>query len=224
MGERKIKLVPGEFYHIYNRGNSKQIIFKDDFDYQRFQILLFLANSTKYFKVDYLRKEKIDFFEADRGEQLVAIGAYCLVPNHYHVLITPLVEDGVSLFMKKLGTGYSMFFNKRYDRTGSLFEGRYKSQWADSDEYLKYLYSYIHLNPMKLHNANWKDTVPDDKAVSFIENYSFSSYWDVCNQKGRREQKILNNKVFPQFFSKHEEVSHIYDWFSNRTDLLLNEV
>lgn len=219
MGERKIKLVPGEFYHIYNRGNSKQIIFKDDFDYQRFQILLYLSNSTKYFKVENLRREKTNFFEADRAQQLVAIGAYCLMPNHYHLLLTPLVEDGVSLFMKKLGTGYSMFFNKRYDRTGTLFEGRYKSQWADSDEYLKYLYSYIHLNPMKLHSTHWKEVTPDAQTISFIKDYNFSSYWDMCNQKKRREHKILNNAVFPSYFSRKEEVSHIYDWFRARTDL-----
>jgi len=219
MGERKIKLVPGEFYHIYNRGNSKQIIFKDDFDYQRFQILLFLSNSSTNFKVENLRKGKIDFFEADRGEQLVAIGAYCLMPNHYHLLLTPLVDDGVSLFMKKLGTGYSMFFNTRYDRTGTLFEGRYKSQWADTDEYLKYLYSYIHLNPMKLYDANWKESVLQDTSITFIENYLFSSYWDMCNEKKRREHKILTNTAFPQYFSKSESASHIHDWFRARTDL-----
>lgn len=212
MSERTVAFAPGEFYHLYNRGNSKQIIFKDDFDYQRFQILLYLSNSSEYFKVDNLRREKIDFYQADRKTELVAIGAYCMMPNHFHILVTPLADNGVSLFMKKLGTAYSMFFNNRYERVGSLFEGRYKSRWADSDEYLKYLFSYIHLNPMKLFDSSWKKNASSEASIEYIKNYPFSSYWDYVNGNGRREERILNTHPFPKYFSTSEKTTHIYDW------------
>ena len=84
--------------------------------------------------------------EIDRGETLVDIGIYCLVPNHFHLLIKEKTENGISEFVKKVATGYSMYFNKKYERTGSLFEGPFKAKRIDTDEYLKYIFSYIHLN------------------------------------------------------------------------------
>jgi putative transposase len=158
MGQRQVNFAIGEFYHLYNRGNHKQEIFLDEQDYVRFQRLLYLCNGSVPINIRDIRATNVDFYKYERGDQLVALGAYCLMPNHFHILMTPLIENGVSLFMKKLGTSYSMYFNKRYDYTGSLFEGRYKSSYAGEDTYLKYLYSYIHLNPMKLLDRNWKDS------------------------------------------------------------------
>ena len=85
------------------------------------------------------------------------------MPNHFHILVKEKIENGISKFMGKLTTGYSMYFNKRYDRTGSLFQGVFKSVHADSDEYLKYLFAYIHLNPIKLINPEWKENGIKDK-------------------------------------------------------------
>ena len=97
MSERLIPLALNEFYHIYNRGNSKQTIFKVPSDYNRFLQLLYLSNGTKSFKVRELVEKNI--FELIMGEKLVAIGAYCLMPNHFHILLRPLVDGGVSKFM-----------------------------------------------------------------------------------------------------------------------------
>lgn len=129
---RKVSFSEGTFYHLYNRGNSKQVIFKDESDYRRFQTLLYLANSTKRWEIRSLDLQNI--FTIDRDEELVAIGAYCLMPNHFHLLLTPLADRGIELFMQKLSAGYSMYFNTRHRRTGSLFKGRFKAQYANTDD------------------------------------------------------------------------------------------
>ena len=154
MSMRKVSFVPEEFYHLYNRGNSRQAIFLNDADYARFSALLYLANGTNSFEFRELASDAL--FDFNRGEQLVAIGAYCLMPNHFHILLTPLIEGGVATFMRKLATGYSMYFNKKHHRTGSLFEGRFKSEHVNNDNHLKYLFSYIHLNPVKLIQSKWQ--------------------------------------------------------------------
>lgn len=223
MGERKINFVENEFYHVYNRGNSKQIIFKDRYDYERFQQLLYLCNSEQNFKIEHLRRDKQNFFTTDRKQELVSIGAYCLMPNHYHILLTPRVENGISQFMKKLGTGYSMYFNNRHERTGSLFEGKFKAEWVDSDEYLRYLYSYIYLNPMKLIDGDWKQRIITDSDILYLRSYEYSSYYDYCASIKRREQNILTNKSFPDYFSNINDPRIIHDWFSVRENLIQEE-
>src|SRR3989344_979129 len=154
---RKVDLVEGEYYHIYNRGNSKQNIFLDKEDYFRFISLLYISNTSESFNLyDLSRSSNFSVYEIDKTDILVHIGAFCLMPNHFHVLITQMEENGISKFMQKLSTAYSMYFNKKYKRTGCLFEGKFKSQHVDTDEYLKYLFSYIHLNPVKLIQEDWK--------------------------------------------------------------------
>ena len=203
MGYRNTSLVPNEFYHIYNRGNSKQNIFLDNADYLRFQDLLYLANSKEPISVRDARQNGV--YEVQREGLLAAIGAYCLMPNHFHILLTPLVENGVTIFMKKVSTGYAMYFNKRYVRTGGLFEGRFKSQGADSDEYLKYLFSYIHLNPLKLKYKDWKTraTAQSDLLQEAYE-YRHSSFKDYLNEDSRSESMILSKDMFPEYFADAE--------------------
>src|SRR5690606_8468370 len=101
----------------------------------------------------------------------------------------------------KLATGYSMYFNKKYDRSGALFEGRYKSEYVDSDEYLKYLFSYIHLNPLKLLQADWKEIGLKNNGggKEYLEGYRYGSYQDYMGIK-REESQILNIQKFPLYF------------------------
>src|SRR3989344_2464285 len=204
--QRKTKFVIGEFYHIYNRGVEKRIIFPNISDYKRFLALLYLANSNEIiqFRNDFSRTFLEKIFEKDRGEPLVAIGAYCLMPNHFHLLLTPLVEGGISKFMLKLQTGYSMYFNKKNDRVGGLFQGVFKSQHIDKNEYLMYIYAYIHLNPTKLKNSEWK-TQPKsflNKLKKFIAEYPYSSLQEYLSGNYR----ILNPKPFPM--EKKDLIDH----------------
>ena len=212
--DRKFQFSIGEFYHLYNRGSNKMPIFPEVFDKKRFIKLLFVCNSHKPVILKSIQGLSLD--EIDRGETLVDIGAYCLMPNHFHLLIKEKAENGISEFVKKVATGYSMYFNKKYERTGSLFEGAFKATHADSDEYLKYLFAYIHLNPIKLIDPEWKESgIKDkDKTNSFLREYVFSSYVDYVKTE-RMESAILNKKVFPEYFSTAKDFNNmISDWLS----------
>lgn len=222
MSNRSVPFAVDEYYHLYNRGNSKQTIFLDTADHQRFLQLLYVANGTKSFKLRELRNQNMDIYDLDMGDRLVAIGVYCLMPNHFHLLIKPLVENGVSQFMKKVSTGYVMYFNQKYDRTGTLFEGKFKSRYVDSDEYLKYLYAYILLNPVKLIQADWKEKGIEgpSEAEQFLREYRFSAYNDLLVSPGRtwgdrKTQKILSPQHFPNYFCSRAELdAELLSWLN----------
>ncbi|MFZ2038412.1 MAG: transposase [Minisyncoccia bacterium] len=219
MSARSKKFVSGEFYHIYNRGNSKQKIFHDEEDYQRFTSLLFLSNKMKKFDIFDLRKYKNkNTYKHENNKPIVSIGSYCLMPNHFHILITQAEseENGISKFMHKLGTAYSMYYNKKYKRTGGLFEGKFKSQYIETDRHLKYLFSYIHLNPIKLIQKDWKEKgiVNRKEAISYLNNYLFSSYIDFMGEK-RFENEIIDTWAFPKYFPKKESfIKETLNWLS----------
>jgi len=122
----------------------------------------------------------------------------------------------ITKFMHKLCTAYSMYFNSKYNRTGALFEGKFKSEYADTDQYLKYLFSYIHLNPLKLIDTKWKEKKPlsTDEYDNFLKDYKFSSYLDYMGST-RPDRKIINPEDFPQYFpSKDIFRSEILDWIT----------
>ena len=194
MALRKQSFVPGEYYHLYNRGTEKRIVFLDKQDYHHFLFLMYICNTTRSIE---LRKIGENF---DREKTLVDIGAYCLMPNHFHILVHEKTENGISKYMLKLMTGYSMYFNKKYERTGKLYEGVFKSTHASNDKYLKYLYSYIHLNPAKLIDKNWKEN-RNRKTKLLLEHifsYPYSSLQEYANSKF----KIVNPEPFPEYFQK----------------------
>ncbi len=202
MNTRKFKFVEKEFYHIYNRGNSKQNIFLNNKDKDRFMDLLFAVNRLEKFNfADSIKG--ISVYELPGDNPIVAIGAYSLMDNHFHILITPLIENGITIFMKKLCTGYVMYFNQKYKRTGGLFEGRFKAKHIDSNRYLKYIFSYLHLNI-------------DDKLVDNLTNYPYSSFLDYYGVI-RPQNKIINRKFFPDYFpSKEDFLKEIKEWIEYR--------
>lgn len=197
--ERKFDFSVGEFYHIYNRGNNKSNIFLNDIDKKRFQKLLYVCNNTK--PVVFKTIQGLPLDKIEKGEEIVSIGAYCLMPNHFHLLLHEKTEGGISAFIGKLLTAYSMYFNKKNERTGKLFEGPFKATHASSDEYLKYLFSYVHLNPVKIIDPKWKKNGIADrkKAQQYLANYPYSSYLDYASAE-RGEKLILNKTAFPEYF------------------------
>lgn len=202
--KRRTPLVAGEYYHVYNRGVEKRDIFWDERDCKRFMELLYLCNGTAMVNMQKLKTENIvgeKIFSFDRGEPLVAIGAYCLMPNHFHLLVREISEGGTSSFMKKLLTAYAMYANKRHDRSGVLFQGRFRSEHVDTDNYLHYLYSYIHLNPIKMIDSEWKESGVKRLSVvmKYLDDYPFSSYAEYIG-KNRREAVILERSQFPELF------------------------
>mgnify|MGYP001565584500 FL=1 len=213
MSIRKVNFITDEYYHIYNRGNSKQIIFLDQEDHNHLVKLLYLCNSTKSIVYRDISKNSYDF---DREETLVNIGAYCLMPNHFHLLVKEKTENGISKFMQKVSTAYSMYFNKKYKRTGGLFEGKFKARHLNIDRYLKYIFSYIHLNPIKLIESKWREKgIKNIKgAVAYLKTYQYSSYLDYLNED-RLRLKILDKKEFPKYFLSGKSFQEeIIEWLN----------
>ncbi|MEA2112604.1 MAG: transposase [Patescibacteria group bacterium] len=145
---RKEPFIVGQYYHIYNRGVDKRVVFKDNVDLSRFFQSMEEFNGLdpigSIFENRFKRRKEGNL--NDRDSKLVDFVCYCLNPNHYHFILTPLVDQGIEKFMQRLGTGFTMFFNEKYNRTGALFQGRFKSVLIDSDEYLMYLNVYVNLN------------------------------------------------------------------------------
>lgn len=221
MSIRKVPLVGGEYYHIFNRGNSKQKIFLDDNDRDRFLKLLYLCNSKR--SIDFreqIVRAKISAWDIERGTPIIFIGAWVLMPNHFHLYLTANAEarlpqnDAIVVFMHKVLTAYSKYFNAKYQRTGSLFESKFKSVHIGKDTQAKYLFSYIHLNPLKLIDARWReDGIKEKKkAIDFLNLYKWSSYLDYL-MISRIESKILNRDKFLNYFkTKKIFQKDIFDW------------
>ncbi|MDZ7611474.1 MAG: transposase [Candidatus Moranbacteria bacterium] len=207
---RKEGFYNGEYYHIYNRGVDKREIFLNEQYFRRFLLYMRKFNN-KYapggLYEEYLRNKKKDSSNEDEGgrgggrgsastleaeplppsqdEKIVEIIAYCLNPNHFHLLLKQKEEGGISSYMQKIGTGFTMFFNKKNDRSGSLFQGRYKSVHIDTNEYLLYLSAYINCNNF-IHGYN-----------NSPEDWLYSSYLDFI---GRREGILPKKSIILEQF------------------------
>lgn len=204
MSIRTTLLVNNENYHIYNRGNSKQVIFHDDYDYRYFMNLLEIMNDEIRSKTHFVPKNHCK-------KKIVSIGAFCLMPNHFHILIQQEKEKGITLFMQKLSTAYVMYYNKKYKRTGGLFEGKFKSQHAGEDRYLKYLFSYIHLNPLKLIDINWKSNGLNLKKKEFLIKYPYSSFLEYVNET----YTYVCKDKFPDYFPTRKAfIKEISAWIA----------
>lgn len=218
--QRKIEFSIGEYYHIYNRGVEKRNVYLDVADHERMIKLLYVANGTKSFV--YREIQNKSFADIERGNSIIAIGAYCMMPNHFHILAKETTEGGISLFMEKLTTAYTMYFNKKNKRTGSLFQGTFKAEHIDRDEYLKYLYAYIHLNPVKLVEPEWREKGIRNltKSKKYLENYRYSSYEDYA-MGTREESAILSPDEFPGYFKKENDFGDFVDeWMKYKEENL----
>ncbi|MCG2685787.1 hypothetical protein L6258_00260 [Candidatus Parcubacteria bacterium] len=158
---RKIILVTDRIYHVYNRGVEKRDIFPSPDDYSRFISILdhHLKYAYPYSVLKHrlgkaqspeARREILLQLELKRIEPPVAIISFCLMPNHYHLTLKQLVENGVTDFMHRMGTSYTGYFNLRRERTGRLFDSPFKTALVKSEEQLLYLTRYQHINPRVL--------------------------------------------------------------------------
>lgn len=157
---RDAPFVEGEYYHLYNRGVDKRSIFQDRDDMGRF-----FQSIQEFNCIDPIGSIFLNSFNKDRKKKgnLVEIICYCLNPNHFHFVATPLVENGISEFMKRLSGGYTQYFNSKHKRSGALFQGKFKSSHIDSNEYLLHVSAYVNLNnrfkgsPHLLSKSSWHE-------------------------------------------------------------------
>jgi len=198
----------GEFYHLFNRGVEKRDIFMDESDRYRFVFSLYECNDANMVKMDRRildrRERKFSRCHLDnfclgdtlpilpivkpyKREMLVEIIAFVLMPNHYHLIVRPLVEGGVSLFMKKLSNSYTGYFNDKYGRKGmgALFQSVFKAVRVEGDGQFMHLVEYLFSNPVEIIDPEWKNRGAQDakKAIEFINNYKWSSYSDSIGVK-----------------------------------------
>jgi len=202
-----------DFYHLLNRGVDKRTVFTDNQDYTRFVRNLFVLNTdVAYAHNDWslrIREETLP------GNKLVHIHAYCLLPNHYHLLVSPLEENGIAQFMKKVNMGYSKYFNERYSRSGALWQGKYKSVQISTDAHFMYIPYYIHLNALDLSMHSWrKGNVSNiKKAYTVLNNYRWSSHRHYLDQEQSQKQQCVETKFLSEIFGtpKHymKEIEHI---------------
>jgi len=140
----------GEFYHIYNRGVDKRSIFEDKYDVERFLQSMREFNSVapigSIYENSFNRLGGSTAKSVERADKLVEFVCYCLNFNHYHFILEQVSNGGISEFMRRLGGGYTWYFNNRHTRSGSLLQGKFKAVHVNSNEYLLHLSAYVNLN------------------------------------------------------------------------------
>lgn len=175
--------VADAYYHVYNRGVEKRKIFLDSEDYT-----VFLGLLKKYLAGENHNKNNRHAFS--KLDTDVALLSYCLMPNHFHLLLYQYSEEGITKLMRRINTGYVMYFNQKYDRVGRLFQGTYKASHVNADAYLQHISRYIHLNP-----ADYK-------------NWPYSS---LVYYQGAKKAKWLHPEMILDMFDSRQEYLEFVD-------------
>src|SRR3989344_5153880 len=162
MPSRIIPFVNGHFYHVYNRGSERRSTFENQRDYQRF------LKTLKYYQIEgpkprFSKFPSLTITKLDNSKRLVEIIAYCLMPNHFHLLLKQVRDNGITESLSKVSNSYTKYFNTKHSRVGHLFQGEFKAVIIESDEQLVHVSRYIHLNPIS------------SALVKNLEQYKWSS-------------------------------------------------
>lgn len=191
MPYRESIFFPKNYFHIFCRGNEKRNIFLERHDYEHFLLRM------KEYKIMHK----------------VSIICYCLMPNHLHLLLRQNTKVHISSFIHRLTVSHSMYFNKHYDRVGHLFQGRFKAKFIPNDEYLLHLSRYIHLNPQKFLDSEFK-----------LKTYPWSSYSEYINNKDKKEGICEKEIILRQFDSLCPEEEYMKFVSSMITDKELTSI
>ncbi len=231
MPARKFPLVNNEIYHVVLRGIGGVDIFRDETDYYRAIHDLFEFNNTKPATWQYRRFNAEDSrtrTKSDSGNRTVGIIrsprdyvvnilAFCLMPNHIHLLLKQIKDKGISAFMGKLGSGYVNYFNQRHKRQGHLFQSRFKAVHIKTQQQLQSVFVYVHTNPAALVAENWKEggVVDLNKIIDFIEKYKWSSYADYLGKENF--PSITQREFFLEIMSKEKWREYVNDWVKHKS-------
>jgi putative transposase len=218
-----------ELTHTLNRGVDKRNIFLDDQDRFRFIHDLFEFNDAEWVNTTFYRFSRSNDIASRKIERkprklLVDIHAFCLMPNHYHLLLSPKVDGAIPKFMKKLNMGYAKYFNERYERKGALFEGRYKAVRVATDAHFLHLPYYIHLNPLDLFMPSWRagEIKNYQSALKFLEQYRWSSHIDYLGKKNF--PSVTNRELLIAFFDGNDGYrAGVRRWLQARDAAVLSD-
>ncbi len=199
------------FYHLYNRGVAKQAIFLTQEDYERFLLTLaYYIESVPEQRLSFTTPTLRKTIESNVvNNPLVDILAYCLMPNHFHLIVRQRAENGVSTFMRRSLNSYTRAFNARYHRVGPVFQGVYQAVGVESDEQFLHVSRYVHLNP-------YVAKLTDDPA-----DYRWSSYPQILED---RESRLCQTSfLFGMVGSAIRYRSFVEDYASYARDLAVHK-
>ena len=198
----------GEYYHIFNRGVGKKIIFKDDRDRIRFLFLILYFQTENNFPqisriIFFYVKHRVFNIDNDiknqiTEERFVELTGFVLMPNHFHLIVKEIKEGGMGKYMQRVLNSYTKYFNTRYDISGHLFGGPYKAVHVEDDKQLLYLSAYIHLNPRELSEWYKKEDL-----------FPWSSYQDYIEEN--RWDKVLKTEIVLEQFKDKKEYKNFVE-------------
>lgn len=177
---------PNTAFHVYNRGVEKRRIFEDAQDYERFirYLDIYLSPPQIIHQNEPLLRSNL---VKNNLHGAVSLIAFCLMPNHFHLLLHQKEKDGITRLLKQISTAYSMYFNKRYDRTGALFQGTFKGAPVSDDKQILYLTRYIHKHPLE-RGASLKD-------FRWSSYLAYLGYSAEQSSKGQNRQNFISPKT-----------------------------
>ena len=205
-----------ELFHVLNRGVEKRELFLDNRDRARFVHDMYEFNRTSPAGNAYRSFAMMDIVgpswtpeesRSDKTEKkLVTIHAWCLMGNHYHLLLSEKTDGGLSAFIRKLNVGYAKYFNERYKRSGTLFQGRTKKVLVEREAHFLHILHYIHLNPLDFlqETLTWRTgKIRNHKrALEHLESYRWSSLLDYCKQ--RNFPSVIDTDLFSEIFPQYK--------------------
>ncbi|MBI4022854.1 transposase [Candidatus Berkelbacteria bacterium] len=186
MAVRHESIITGEVYHVFNRGVEKRDLFIDDVDRQHFlDVLSFYLDEVQATRFSFLTtKQRQRMLQKMPTHPRVEILAYCLMGNHFHLIIRQLGDEGIRRFLHRALNSYARYFNTRYERVGALFQGRFRAVRVTSDAQLLHLIRYLHLNPYVSH------------LVETLDSYTWSSHPLYAAQRETRLVRITQGMSF----------------------------
>ncbi|MGB2761956.1 MAG: transposase [Minisyncoccales bacterium] len=223
------QFVTGEIYHIVNRAIEGKNLFQEIADYFRFIFCLYELNNKKMVNMRAcITRRKIQKQQKNTGQTcvnrdlLVEILAFCLMPNHYHLVVRQLTDNGISLFMKKLGDGYVGYFNEKYKRKGrgSIFQGHFKTVHIKTQKQFMNVICYVFTNPIELLEKTWKEkgVKNPQKAIKYLESYQWSSYLD-CIGKNNFPSVTKRELLFEIFGNSKKLGKSVENWILYKAEL-----
>ena len=198
MPYRKEQFENDEIYHITIRRVANFLLFEDVDDYYRGIFSIYEFNTSAYVTIRERRRIRAQIKKSiqdnstpsaviDSRDKLVEVLAFCLMPNHVHLLVKQLKDKGISKFMQKFGGGYASYFREKHPliKRGHFFSSTFNAVHIKDDNQLKTAFVYIHTNPIALIEPGWKEKgiLNPREAIKFIENYKWSSYQDYLGKK-----------------------------------------
>lgn len=203
---RKAIFVNHKYYHVLNRGVAETIIFQRSNDYRRFLNLINFyrykdstLSFSKYLKLPVNQRVNFDKRLKEEGASQVEIFAYCLMPNHFHLQLKQISDNGIQKFLTNVQNGYAKYYNIKYKRYGPLFQSRFKAKIILNDELFLHISRYIHLNPITSYLVTLKG----------LPSYPWSSLPEYLNSTN--EGFVNKNFILKMVGGKEKYKKFIYD-------------